>query len=61
MEGTDVVLLQQENSQLRTELSAQKAVYQKVKVERDQLFQDLQDAKDEVRYNINSSRIIRRL
>ena len=50
MEGKDeVMVLRKENAQLRTELSAQKAAYLKLKLERDEIQEALIDAQEEIR------------
>lgn len=45
METKDIAI-----SRIRTELAAQQAVCQKMKLERDQLYSDLQDSKEEIKY-----------
>lgn len=49
MEASEVVKLKCENSELRTELAAQQAVYQKLKLERDQLSDQLRASNEEIR------------
>lgn len=43
-------ILKRENAELRTELAAQQAVYQKLKSERDQIWDQLQASNEEIRY-----------
>lgn len=49
MEPDDLAMVKLENTQLKTELTAQQAVYQKLKVERDHFFGCLEDAEEEIR------------
>ena len=49
MEGSEVVKIKKENSQLRIELAAQKAVYQKLRLEKEQLYNALKDAEEQIR------------
>lgn len=49
MESIGFDQIKQENIQLRTELAAQKAVCQKLKLEREQAYHSLNDAEEQIR------------
>ena len=50
-EASETSLLKRENAELRTELAAQQAVYQKLKSERDQIWEQLKISNEETRYS----------